>query len=54
MLQNRLTTSEVLEWCSIPWQDLKDYDLKTKLAVYREKRDMMVAIGNMMAEEVIA
>ena len=54
MLQNRLTTDEIFEWCSIPWQELEGRDLKAKLEVFPEKHDMMVAIGNMMADEVIA
>ncbi|MBR2682088.1 MAG: glucosamine-6-phosphate isomerase, partial [Atopobiaceae bacterium] len=54
MLQNRLTTAEIMEWCSIPWRELKDRELKAKLDVYPEKRDMFVTIGNMMADEVIA
>ena len=54
MLQNRLTTDEIMEWCSIPWRELGSRELKTKLEVYPEKHDMFVAIGNMMADEVIA
>lgn len=54
MLQNRLTTAEIMEWCSIPWRELGSRELKTKLEVYPEKYDMFVAIGNMMADEVIA
>lgn len=54
MLQNRLTTQEVLDWCSIPWRELETHELKTKLDIYPDKGTMMEAIGNMMADEVAA
>jgi len=53
MLTNRLTTDEVYRWCEVPWQELEGRDdLKVKLAVRRDRAQMMEEIGNMMADEV--
>ena len=53
MQMNRLTSSEIFEWCSIPWEQLEGRDdLKTKLAVRKDRATMMEEIGNLMADEV--
>lgn len=54
MQTNRLTSDEIIGWCSIPWQELEaNPHLKTKLAVRKNRATMMREIGNLMADEVI-
>ena len=53
MLMNRLTSEEIFEWCSIPWQSLEGCEgKKIKLAVHKDRAEMMAEIGNLMADEV--
>lgn len=55
MQTNRLTKEEIFQWCSIPRDELPKMDgLKAKIALYPEKHEMMKALGNLMADEVIA
>ena len=52
MLMNRLTSQEIFDWCSIPWRELDGRDKKIKLAVRKDRREMMEEIGSLMADEV--
>lgn len=54
MLMNRLTSKEIIDWCSIPLEELiTKSDIKTKLEVRPNRTVMMEEIGNLMADEVV-
>ena len=55
MSDYQISREELFRWCSIPWQELADQpDLKVDLRIRPDRDSMMVEIGNMMADEVIA
>jgi len=55
MQQYTISKEELYTWCSIPYEALPSRtDLKTKLVIEKDRATMMTAIGNMMADEVIA
>ena len=55
MLTNRLTKSEIFQWCSIPWQELEAMEgKKFKLEIRETRADTMRELGNLMADEVAA
>lgn len=54
MKTDRLSRDEIIKWCSIPKEELKNQPgLKTKLEIRKDRETLMVEIGNMMADEVI-
>jgi glucosamine-6-phosphate deaminase len=54
MQQYTISKEELLNWCSIPYQELENNsDLKTKLVIEKDRGTMMRTIGNIMTEEVI-
>ncbi len=55
MLEYRVSKEELVRWCRIPVDQLKDHpDSKVDLRVSPTKAETFEAIGNMMADDVIA
>ena len=55
MLEYRVTKEELIRWCQIPVDQLKDHPLnKVDLRMSETKKETFEAIGNMMADDVIA
>jgi glucosamine-6-phosphate deaminase len=55
MLEYRVSKEELVRWCRIPVDELKDHpDSKVDLRMYDTKAETFENIGNMMADEVIA
>ncbi len=55
MMEYRVTRDELLRWCQIPVDQLKDHpDNKVDLRMFEDKAKTFEAIGNMMADDVIA
>jgi glucosamine-6-phosphate deaminase len=53
-MDNNISRSDLFKWCSIPYQELEGRkDLKVKLEMKPSRQEIMLMIGNMMAEEVI-
>ena len=54
-MDNNISRQELFRWCSVPYQELeRRSDLKVKLNMKPDRKQIMEEIGNMMADEVIA
>ena len=53
-MDNNISRDDLFKWCSISYQELEKYkDLKVKLAMKPDRKQTMLMIGNMMADEAI-
>jgi glucosamine-6-phosphate deaminase len=54
-MPSNMDLQEMIEWCRIPAEELECHpDSKVKVIIHETKSEVAVAVGNMMADEVLA